>query len=336
VFVCALSATALADYNTSLREGRRLARRGDWAAAMKAFEAALVATPDDAVALSELGFAAFKAGKLDVAKRETRRAVDQAREPNVKAASLYNLGRIDEALNDAASARNDYQQSLALRPNDVVRARLAALSAGAPAGDPLGVAVLDGPKDSPDDVCVAEYRKHTCDLGGAPEAELRPPLAPFVHARVSRTDTDGDGPAFFLLIQTARGWFYRHLLDTQDVSGKWGTRETVTVDELATRPLGPKSAPELLLRYTLRSRTGTDDGVATTTEERWVVCGVSGAGEVSCTDGLRVGLREEGPGRKRALRLKAKLLPDGRAQIEAGGELDADAQKLVGTHKLDF
>jgi tetratricopeptide (TPR) repeat protein len=81
----------------------------------------------DARALSELGWAAFKAGDYDRALSANRDSVKAATEPRVKAASLYNLGRVAEACGDKPAAVGYYLQSIRLRPNDAVAARLKAL-----------------------------------------------------------------------------------------------------------------------------------------------------------------------------------------------------------------
>ncbi len=61
-----------------------------------------------------------------------RCALATATDPRLRGAVLYELGRLAEDEGDLASARDHYSRSLAVRPNDVVRERLAAVG-GSPA-----------------------------------------------------------------------------------------------------------------------------------------------------------------------------------------------------------
>lgn len=97
------------------------------AEAMVELEAARTLAPTDAVVLSELGWAAFNAGKYDVAKTTTDEAIRLAKNPKLKAASLYNLGRIAEQAGDSDAAKKAYEESIAIRPHEVVSRRLAQL-----------------------------------------------------------------------------------------------------------------------------------------------------------------------------------------------------------------
>ena len=75
----------------------------------------MVADRDDR-ALAELSFAAMSAGEQDLARKAGRQAVLTATEPKIRAAALYNLGRVEEP-GDPAKAAALYRASLALRPN---------------------------------------------------------------------------------------------------------------------------------------------------------------------------------------------------------------------------
>ena len=118
------------DYQSQLREGRRLAAKGSWPEAAAAFAAALHAKQDDAAALSELSFAELSLHRLVDAEAHAKRALAQSSNPSLKAANLYNLGRIAEAQltskepETVKKAADYYRQSLKLRQSEEVLSRL--------------------------------------------------------------------------------------------------------------------------------------------------------------------------------------------------------------------
>ncbi len=122
---------------THLKAGRKLVQKKDYKAGLVELEKARSIDPNDPRILSEIGFAAMLADDLTVARKANLDSVRFAKEDNLKAASLYNLGRIAEKESDTAAAIGYYQQSLELRPNKTVEARLATLN-GVPAGDAPG------------------------------------------------------------------------------------------------------------------------------------------------------------------------------------------------------
>jgi tetratricopeptide (TPR) repeat protein len=115
-------------YRDALAAGRAAATSRHWGLAVAAFEKALTSRAGDAVALDELSLALLRAGDLDAALAAGERASAAATAPNAMAAALYNAGRAAEALGDPARAKAHFEQSLELRPNDVVRAQLAKLA----------------------------------------------------------------------------------------------------------------------------------------------------------------------------------------------------------------
>ncbi len=133
------SAPAPLDRAAALRLGRKLAQASKWSEAAAALARAASVEPSDAVLLSELGWAQLKAGDLDPSRATSERALPLAADPRVRAQILYNLGRVAEAKHEDATAKERYEQSLALRPNRTVQARLEALGgalSAAPAGAP--------------------------------------------------------------------------------------------------------------------------------------------------------------------------------------------------------
>lgn len=116
-----------AEMLASLNEGRKLVKSGDVEGGIAKYEALLKIAPNYGPALGELGWAEFKAGKLDDAHAHSLRALAAASEPNKRGMLLYNLGKIAEARGQTQAAIDHYQASLAARPNDVVAKQLASL-----------------------------------------------------------------------------------------------------------------------------------------------------------------------------------------------------------------
>jgi len=123
---------------------RALAKQGDWAGAAKGFAGAVAAAPDDARLVAELGWAEFNAGDLASARVHTNAALEKITEAPRRGAVLYNLGRILEAEGQAGPAADAYLESLKLRPNKVVAARLKKLPQGAAGAAELSDAPVPG------------------------------------------------------------------------------------------------------------------------------------------------------------------------------------------------
>lgn len=172
------SAPSASDRKEALRaleEGRRKSRAKDYAGALAAFERALAITPEDARVLSEVGWAALQAGDLDRADAANRRALAHAHEPKLRAAILYNAGRVAEARSDAEAARRAYAESLSLRDNAEVKRRLAALG-GAPA-EPSQPCIAGAPDVSALCACLLAKGGPTSEmtlLGRAPACRAAP------------------------------------------------------------------------------------------------------------------------------------------------------------------
>lgn len=120
--------TKMTEYRKHLTEGRLLASKSTFPEAIKEFEKALEAVPGDAPALLDLGWAHFKAGELDKAKKRTEEALGRTTNPKLKGSAHYNLGRIAEEKKNYKEAVEHYQVSLELRPNEIVVKRLADLA----------------------------------------------------------------------------------------------------------------------------------------------------------------------------------------------------------------
>ncbi len=115
------------DFRGRMKQGRDLEKQGKHAEAMAEFEAALKLVPNNPRALSELGWAAFKANHLTRSIEASRTAVNGETDPRVAAASLYNLGRALEAKGDRAGALAAYEESLDRRPSQTVLDRFQTL-----------------------------------------------------------------------------------------------------------------------------------------------------------------------------------------------------------------
>ena len=135
-------------------DGRNLASDGKLAQAIAKLEACIAIIPDDATALGELGFTAYRAKDYVKAESATRKAIASQGSPNVRGAALYNLGLILEDNKDPAGAIAAYSESLRARPNVAVRAKLRKLDAkAAEAFDPYKPAAMAGPFPTLDAFC---------------------------------------------------------------------------------------------------------------------------------------------------------------------------------------
>jgi Tfp pilus assembly protein PilF len=140
-----LTPDAKAHYKTALAKARKLQAAKKYADATAAFNDALAAAPGDATVLGELGWTAYLAKDYKTAEEITRKAVAAQAVPNVRGATLYNLGLIQEQNGDKAGAIASYAASLKARPNAVVAARLKTLDANAAAAaDPYAPHALTG------------------------------------------------------------------------------------------------------------------------------------------------------------------------------------------------
>ena len=150
---------------------RALAKQGDWAGASKAFAEAVAAAPGDARLVAELGWAEFNAGDLANARVHTNAALEKITEAPRRGAVLYNLGRILEAEGQPGPAGDAYRESLKLRPNKVVQARLKQLPAAAGAQE-----VADAPAELG---ACATWRPKAKLCGCFPEAGAGCKVQPF-------------------------------------------------------------------------------------------------------------------------------------------------------------
>jgi hypothetical protein len=226
------------EYAGHLKSGRAHAKGKRWGEAALEFEKALAAVPMDDRALSELGWAALQAGDLDKAEKANADSVRVSSTPEVKAASLYNLGRVAEAKDDKERAAALYADSLVLRPSKTVVKRLAALGKQAPAAGPDQSAAdtpCKDPVEGPDLVCgclkkIEPYEEGfevECTIGSLDDIDDE-------DLRIASVTLGLGEHSFYLAQKGAKGWsVIGSLGDLYEggVGGVSNEREEETIEE---------------------------------------------------------------------------------------------------------
>jgi tetratricopeptide (TPR) repeat protein len=265
-----LATAARAEYAKHLEEGRKLAKAEEWAKAIAELEAALAVIPGDDRALGELSWAAFSSGDHAKARTSAKAAVLAATNPKIKGAALYNLGRAEEALGELTAAKTAYEQSVALRPNEVVQKRLAELGKRVPeVVDPLP---CTKPIESAK-VCeclLATQPPEDVD-GMPPECALKPTgVEWFSFARYSMS---GYGEENVMLVARGpEGWSVVAQLDYVYNPGAFGIWEEWELAGAKERTIGGHTIVELT---SPKSRSDSDMGVdemETEATDTLVVC----------------------------------------------------------------
>lgn len=340
-----------ARYSKALHRGRSLGDKGDYAGAMAAFREALEELPGEARALSELGWVAFKYGDLEaaeVASTASIAAADPTRQPMVRAASLYNRGRINEERGDTTGALEDYRESLALRPHDVVEQRLSTLSGQVVQA--LAPRPLAGPFATLADACKTFGLAQPAGGCTAPTVkgpnELADPEPPYLEVRIIGENPGGYEPTDSydtcrLAIRLASGWFVSE--GASCTVYEWGD---AAVRELSWQPADAGGVRVALWRHEYSDSTrGYDrDGrryQTRVTTEVARYCGVGPSGVPSCTPGIPLRVEEAGDFTYSELvpyELVATLGKGGALTITQRGvtTLDRDARGLLGRRTLTF
>lgn len=216
-------------YATLLNQGRQLERANKLADATKALTECLKLIPDDATALSELGYVQFRAGNHAEAETTTRKAIARADRAELRAASLYNLGLILQARagdkGDKAGTIAAFEQSLRLRPNPAVSAALTKLDPKAVARVRAAITPMKGPT-APSDVSGVKLSEDVCwrslaetwpDLNvqqdqdrSCTEVKVKLPAdSPFLDVRIWQSvgEYGWNKEADTLAIRTKNGWY---------------------------------------------------------------------------------------------------------------------------------
>lgn len=225
------------EYLKHLRAGRAHAKGKRWGEAVTEFEAALAAVPLDDRALSELGWAAFQAGDHEKAEKANADSVRVSSQPDLKAASLYNLGRVAEERGDRDRAAALYADSLVLRPSKAVVKRLVALGKPAPKPDATSVrgeeTPCTAPVEGPDLVCDCLKKMEAfeedfaieCTIGSVGDAD---------DLRMASVTVGLGSHEFFLAQKGDKGWrVIGELGDLYEggVAGVFNEREEVKAEE---------------------------------------------------------------------------------------------------------
>jgi len=265
----------------ALREGRALAKKKDYAGAIAKLDAALAIVEGDATALSELGWAALQAGDLERAEQATTRSIAAAENPKLKAASLYNLGRIEEERGNKEAATKAYADSLALRPNATVEKRLAALEKRE-IRDLLTPQPTAGPYAHFEDVCVQPDPEPAAKPGCPIRIghELAAPAAPLEAVRTLRLLSEPDENVWEytdceLAIQTGGKWYFATPVECNDGPGY----TEVEAIELVRQDSG---APVVRIDY----HNNLSSNYADYNDELSVFCSVGQSGTPHCTPGI--------------------------------------------------
>ncbi|MDB4957629.1 MAG: hypothetical protein JWO36_5198 [Myxococcales bacterium] len=225
----AVSAADQKKYQDLLRKGRQLETKQKFPEAIAAFEDGLKVIADDATLLAEIGWTAYQAKDLKRAEAMTRKSLANEAAPNLRGASLYNLGKIQEDLKDTRGAIASYSESLRVRPNGVVRAALKKLDPAAAATfDPFKPAALLGPFASIDAYCKTtspteeDGYLEDCSCGDRDPKEAKPTLGkPFDDAimftRVcSAPHTENARSQYFLGLRVGKSWFVTKYADQRE------------------------------------------------------------------------------------------------------------------------
>jgi tetratricopeptide (TPR) repeat protein len=106
---------AVQRFSSSLAEGQRLYANGEHDAALRSFQAALEAVPDDPMATFFVGCAQRAGGDVDAALATFRQLVTLSgeRDPAWHARALWNIAMIQEARRDLGAAREAWRAYVA-------------------------------------------------------------------------------------------------------------------------------------------------------------------------------------------------------------------------------
>lgn len=357
----ALAPAERLEHAAAVAEGRRLHHAQDYAGAIAAFRKALDVLPGDPRTLSELGWAALHANKLDDAEA----ALTQAEaglgddDPELLASILYNRGRVAEARGDAARAIEAYQASLRLRPHPATYQHLVALPGGTRYVFGPRVQRLQGPYERLADFCQEERTLSPAEgeegeafgclsdaakgLGGdavdVPASKRLPP--PWRGLRFVETRPSGHVVRFHAALRTDAGWFV--LPDVAELErGASGSSERATRLAAQVEPLFVGGAPEVVLEVETRWVV-TEGSVELESETHRVelLCGQGPSGIPSCTGALpratQARRREAGQVEHTRWAIGRRARPEGVIVLEGKAEaLDEPAAAVLGAHRIEF
>jgi Tetratricopeptide repeat len=350
-------------FQAALSEGRRLHQLRDYEGARVAFSRALEVVPGDARTLSEQGWSALFAGRLDDADAALRHAeaVVSADDPRLSASILYNRGRVAEARGEDAEAIAAYQRSLRLRPHPATYRHLTAIAGGTRYAFGPEVRRLQGPYAKLSDFCEEEQtlseaageseetEAFSClpdaikglhgDAVDVPSNEQLP--APWRGLRMVETRPSAYAVRFHAALHVADGWFV--LPDVAVLArGTPGTTESATRLAARVEPLFLGGASEVVLEVETRWVV-IEGGVEQESETHRVelLCGVGSSGIPSCTGALpratQARRREEGGVEHTRWAVERRARPEGVVVLEGDPDaLDEPAAAVLGAHRIAF
>jgi len=117
----------LAAYVHAIARGRKATLAKNWTEAIAAFDEALANKPEDARALAEKGYAELLAKNFHAAQRDLRLASGTS-DAKLAAQVWFNLGLVDEGLNQEDDALIDFWFANQLAPTNAARAKIAGRS----------------------------------------------------------------------------------------------------------------------------------------------------------------------------------------------------------------
>jgi tetratricopeptide (TPR) repeat protein len=358
----ALGADERQRFQSAVAEGRRLHGQRDFEGAIEAYGRALDVLPDDPRTLSELGWATLFTGRLDEAEAVLRRAeAGVGDDDRLRAAILYNLGRVAEARHEDAAAIEAYQRSLRLRPHPSVYSHLSGLEGGTRYAFGPEVRRLQGPYAKIADFCHEE-RRLTADLRGEEDAEsfgcvpdaakglggsavevprARSLPAPWKGLRFVEVRPNPHSVRFHAALRIDSGWFV--LPDVAALArGSAGTVERATRLAGRAESLFSGKVPEIVLE--VESRWTSSEGSRELESESNRVeflCGLGPSGIPSCTGALpratQARRRDAGGVEQTRWTIERRVRPEGVVVLEGdAGALDEPAAALLGAHRVDF
>jgi len=309
-------AASQAQCKAALKSGRQALAKRDYKAAMTAFVGCLMVDPKNPRVLSELGYAAYKAGELPAAAKYSQQAIEYSAESDLKGASYYNLGLIAEARGDKAAAIAAYKSSLGARQNSTVRAQLATLDAAAAAAlDPFVPQPMTTLHPSLEAFCKAQKAvnkrvaasfdedydgdgpkmKCRCDPKAIESGSLAKPSAPYRAVRIFSNRCERDGGSsdasltdYFLALQTADGWRIESIVSLES---RHYCSEGFTLDSLSESDVIPGGAREILIRWSQDYGCRTGESKNTTYLR---VAGIGPSGKPSLTPTITLSSEETG------------------------------------------
>lgn len=360
--VDALEPVARRRFQAAVDEGRRLHEARDYEGALAAFGRALDLVPGDPRTLSEQGWAALFAGRLDEADAALRQAEAAAGpdQPRLRASILYNRGRVAEARGDVAEAIDAYQRSLRLRPHPATYRHLVGLPGGTRYQFGPEVRRLQGPYAKLGELCQEE-RTLSEAAGEGDEAEPfaclpdaaeglfadavdvagRPLPPPWKALRFVETRPSAWAARFHAALRTDAGWFVLPDVATL-VRGTPGTTESVTRLSAHAEPLVAGAPAEVVIDVETRWVVA-EDGVELESETHRVefLCGLGPSGIPSCTGALprATQARRHEPAEVEPTRwtVTRHTTPEGLLVLDGDREaLDEPAAAVLGAHRLAF